>query len=79
MKKGIIIVVLLVAAAATIPLWGSCDLKADFCSTWCNIKHFNSDNKATGCRARCAMEAARCHSEEAAEGFSEALKGLRGK
>ncbi|HEY0719705.1 MAG TPA: hypothetical protein VGE50_00475 [Gammaproteobacteria bacterium] len=79
MKKVIIAVLLLVAVVATIPLWGGCDLNARRCSTWCNIKHLNNDMQAAGCRARCAMQNAACHGEEASQGLDDFMKGLQGR
>lgn len=79
MKQVIIIVLSLVAIVATIPLWGSCSLNADLCNSWCNIKHFNSDAKTFGCRARCSVENATCQSKDAAGGFNEFMKGLQNK
>lgn len=80
MKKVIIVLLLLVAVGvATVPLWGGCDLNARVCTTWCEIKHLNSDMKAAGCRARCAMEQARCHGDEAARSVEDFMKGLEGR
>lgn len=79
MKKMIIIALALAAIVATIPLWGGCDLNARFCTAKCSIKHINKDMKAAGCRTRCSMENASCHSTEAAEGFNDFVKGLQGK
>jgi len=79
MKKVIIVVLVLAAIVATIPLWGGCDLNARFCSTTCTIKYFNNDMKAAGCRARCSMDNASCHSKEAAQGVTDFMKGLQGR
>lgn len=79
MKKVMVIVLAVGAIIATIPVWGGCDLNARLCTTWCSIKHLNSDMKAAGCRTRCSMENANCHSREAAEGINDFVKGFQGK
>ncbi len=79
MKKAIIIVVILAAVIATIPLWGGCDLNARFCNTTCSIKYFNNDMKAAGCRTRCSMKNASCHADEAAKEMGDFMKGLQGR
>jgi hypothetical protein len=79
MKKAIIIALVLATIVATIPLWGGCDLNQRYCNATCSIKHFNNDMKAAGCRARCSMENAKCHGEEAAEGLNDFMSGLKGR
>lgn len=79
MKKAIIIAVVLATIVATIPLWGGCDLNQRYCNVTCSIKHFNNDSKASGCRARCSVENAKCHGAEAAEGFNDFMKGMQGR
>jgi hypothetical protein len=80
MKRIIVVVLLLlVVAVGTVQWWGSCDLKARRCTTWCDIKYFNNDSKAAGCRASCSLENASCHGNEAAKGFNDFMNGLKGR
>lgn len=79
MKKVAVVLLVLAAVVGTVPFWGGCDLNAKRCSTWCSIRHFNSDMKAAGCRARCALENARCQGDEAAAGVGEFMDGLKGR
>lgn len=77
MKKVLIIVVLAIVAFITLPLWGSCELNAKACSTWCRLRHFDSDVKTAACKARCATDRLRCLTEHGAkevEGFVDELK-----
>lgn len=61
MKKlfGLLLLVLL-AAGATFPLWASCDQKAEVCSRWCGIRHYDSTLKAAACRAECVGDRLNC-------------------
>jgi hypothetical protein len=79
LKKILVALVLLVAVVATVPWWGSCDLNAQACSTWCNVKHLNSDMKAAGCRASCALDGARCRGDKAAKEVSDFMSGFKGE
>jgi hypothetical protein len=77
MKKVLIIIVLAVAAIATLPLWGSCELNAKACSSWCTIRHFNSDLKSASCKAGCSTDRLRCltrKGSEEAQNFVDQLK-----
>jgi hypothetical protein len=77
MKKLFLVVVLAVVAVATLPLWGSCDLNAKACSAWCSVRHFNSDVKTAGCKARCTADKLSCLADKGAknvEGFVEEFK-----
>ncbi len=76
MKKIVLIVVALGIAVATVPLWGSCNLKYQFCTTVCTIQHFNSDAKKAGCKTRCAAEKAGCIAGEGAESAGDFLEQL---
>ena len=61
MKKIIVIVLALAAiAVATVPLWGSCDLNYQVCTTWCEAKHYNSDVKVATCKAGCSADKLSC-------------------
>ncbi len=61
MKKMItLLFVALAVAAATLPLWASCDLQADVCSRWCGIRHYDSGIKAAACRAECIGDRLNC-------------------
>jgi len=78
MKKIVAgIVVLVIAAVASIPLWGSCDLKARYCTTVCDIKHYDNDMKATGCRASCSLNNIQCHGDDAVKELNDFMKGLK--
>ena len=77
MKKLLLILVVLVVAGATLPLWGSCDLNAKACSAWCSVRHFNSDVKTAGCKARCTTDKLSCLADKGAknvEGFFDEMK-----
>jgi hypothetical protein len=76
MKKILIAAVVIVVAVATLPLWGGCDLNAKACSTWCSVRHFNSDVKEAGCRARCATDKVSCLAEAGAEGVDDFIEGF---
>lgn len=77
MKKGLIVVVVAVIAAVTLPLWGSCDLNAKACSGWCSIRHFNSDVKTASCKARCSTDRLRCLTSEGAEEMESFFNELK--
>lgn len=75
MKKTLVVLALLAAVVATVPWWGGCDLNARTCSSWCSIKHFNSDIKVAACRTSCSLESARCRGDEAAKKVGDFLSG----
>ena len=64
--KNLIMLLAAVAliAAATLPLWASCNLKADVCSRWCGIRYYDSGIKAAACRAECIGERLNCLAKE---------------
>ena len=59
-----LLLVVAVIAGATFPLWASCDIKADICSRWCGIRHYDSGIKAAACRAECVGERFKCMAAE---------------
>ena len=69
LKKLLLVLLLLAVVVGTVPWWGSCDLKAQACRSWCSVKNFNSDMKAAGCRASCALENAACRGNKAVGNF----------
>lgn len=77
MKK--VLLILIVAggiAVATLPMWGSCDLNAKACRTWCSVRHMNSDMKAAGCEASCTTKELSCLADNGAkelQGFFDEL------
>jgi len=77
MKKVLLIVVLAAIAIATLPLWGSCELNAKACSSWCTIRHFNSDLKSASCKANCTTDRLRCLTSKGAEEAKQFVDGLR--
>lgn len=77
MKKVLIIAVLAAVAVATLPLWGSCDLNAKACSTWCSLRHFNSDVRTASCKARCSTDRLRCLTERGAKGVESFIDELK--
>lgn len=79
MKYVLIGLVLIVIGVASIPLWGSCGLKQQYCSTWCGVRHLNSDVKSAACEARCAAEQAGCLAGEGVARMGDALDELQGK
>jgi hypothetical protein len=69
MKKLIVLVLAAaVVAALTLPLWGSCDLRADACSRWCGLRYYDSGIKAAACRAECVAERLSCLADEGGMG-----------
>ncbi len=76
MKYVLIILVLALAVAASVPLWGSCGLKQQYCTAWCGVRHFDSDIKAGACEARCAAERAGCLAGEGVTAVGDALDRL---
>jgi hypothetical protein len=65
MKRLILLGIAVVAiAGVTLPLWASCELRADVCSKWCGIRHYDSGIQAAGCRAECLGERLNCLAKE---------------
>jgi len=77
MKKLLFILVLVVIAIVTLPLWGSCDLNARACSTWCSARHYNSDFKTATCQARCSSDKLNCLAEKGADSFNGFIDELK--
>lgn len=77
MKKLLFIIILVVIAVATLPMWGSCNLKAETCSAWCSARHFNSDVKTAACKARCANDKLSCLAEQGAQSVEDFIDELR--
>jgi hypothetical protein len=77
MKNAIIIAVVAIVAVATLPWWGSCELNAKACSSWCTVRHFNSDVKSTGCKANCTTERLRCLTRRGADEAEKFLDELK--
>ena len=74
MKKILPILVLaIVAAAATIPLWGGCNLNHTLCDNWCGLRYMDSDVQASICQANCAAKKAGCVASEAAQDVGRML------
>ncbi|MCW8828732.1 MAG: hypothetical protein OQK94_06720 [Gammaproteobacteria bacterium] len=79
MKKILIVIAVAAVAIVTLPLWGSCDLNAKVCSGWCEVRHFNAELKAAGCRARCSTDRLRCLAGGGSDSVEEFMEGYRGK
>ena len=67
MIKKIIAIVFLVGIVAviTFPYWASCTLKYQACLLSCDVRHFNSEFKASACRGGCVSKKVACYSKEA--------------
>lgn len=76
LSTAVIVAVVVIAALATVPLWGSCDLKANVCKTWCSVRHFNEDLKEAGCRTRCATDNMSCLAEQGADSVDDFIEGF---
>lgn len=59
-KLVAIIVAVIVVALLAAPLWGGCGVKEDLCSSWCELRHFNSDMERLTCKASCAADKLSC-------------------
>jgi hypothetical protein len=65
MKRLITLVIVVAAiAGATLPLWASCNLRAEVCSNWCGIRHYDSGIQAAACRAECLGARLNCLAQE---------------
>ncbi|MDH5785675.1 MAG: hypothetical protein OEZ16_08720 [Chromatiales bacterium] len=65
MKKIMgLVLLIVVVAGATSPVWLSCDIKSDLCSRWCGIKHYDSTLNAAACRAECVGDKLNCLAKE---------------
>ncbi len=77
LKLLLVAVLVLLVGGATIPLWGSCDLKYDFCSAVCSVRHPQSDIERASCRTSCGAEKAGCLAGRGAKGVGDFLDGLK--
>jgi len=77
MKKVLVVVALLVIVVASVPLWGGCDVKAKVCAGWCEVRHFNKEVKAAGCRARCSTDRLQCLAQEGQDGIDDFIEGFK--
>lgn len=59
-KPAVIVALIVVVAAMTAPIWGGCDFQYQARSSWCDIRHFNSDLKKVSCKAGCAADKLAC-------------------
>lgn len=55
-----IVAAVLIVAILTAPFWGGCQITNTLCSTWCDIRHFNSTFKSTACKGSCAADKMAC-------------------
>ncbi len=76
MKKLYIIMVVTLVAVLTLPLWGSCDLNAKGCTTWCNVRHYGSDLRIASCNAECSTDQLRCLAEQGSLEVGRFIDGL---
>ena len=60
LKLIVIALAILLVAILTAPLWGGCNITYSLCSSWCEIKHFNSSFKSTACKGSCAADKVAC-------------------
>jgi hypothetical protein len=77
MKKILVVLALVAAAVASIPMWGGCDLNAKLCSGWCAVRHFNAEVKEAGCRARCSTEQLSCLAKKGQSGVDDFIEGFK--
>lgn len=78
MKKLYLFIVVTLIAAVTLPLWGSCDLNAKACSSWCEVRHYGSDLRIATCKAECTTDRLRCLTNQGSEEVGRFL-GQMGK
>jgi len=69
MIKKVIAVVFLLAiiAGVTFPYWASCSLKYQACELSCDVRHFDSEFKASACRGGCVSKRIACFSKQSIE------------
>ena len=58
-----IAVTVLVVFILTAPVWGGCGFNYTLCSSWCEIRHFNSSFKNTACKGGCGADKLACLSK----------------
>lgn len=75
----VVVAAVVIAGLATVPMWGSCDLNAKVCKTWCGVRHFNEDLKEAGCRTRCATDNMSCLAGQGADSVDDFLEGFNSK
>ena len=59
--------VLGIVAAVTFPYWASCTLKYQACQLSCDVRHINSEFKASACRGACVSKKVACFSKQTIE------------
>ncbi|MCG6975978.1 MAG: hypothetical protein LJE56_06135 [Acidiferrobacterales bacterium] len=59
-KPAVIVALIIAVAVITAPIWGGCDFQYQTCSSWCDIRHFNSDLKKVACKTGCAADKVAC-------------------
>ena len=77
MKKILLLAAVVVAALATVPFWGGCDVNAKICSTLCDVQHYDSDIKAAGCRARCSTDQLSCLAKKGSKSVDDFVEGFK--
>ena len=55
-----IVLIGLAVAILTAPVWGGCGFNYTLCSSWCEIRHFNSSFKSTACKGSCGADKLSC-------------------
>lgn len=77
MKKLVLLVAVIVIVLATVPLWGGCDLNAKVCTSLCSVRHYDSDMKAAGCRARCRTDQLSCLAKKGSKSVDDFVEGFK--
>ena len=69
MVKKVFAIVMLAAVvvAFTFQYWASCALKYQACELSCDVRHFNSEFKASACRGACVSKRIACFSKQSIE------------
>ncbi|MCW9014289.1 MAG: hypothetical protein OQL06_10945 [Gammaproteobacteria bacterium] len=55
-----IIIVLIITAVLSAPLWGGCEFNNQLCSLWCEARHFDSSFNETTCKGSCVADKLSC-------------------
>ncbi len=55
-----IAVFVLMAAVLSAPMWGGCGLNYQLCTTWCEVRHFNSSFEEIACKGGCSADKLSC-------------------
>ena len=55
-----IVIVLLIVAILSAPLWGGCSFNEEICSLWCEARHFDSSLNKTTCKGSCVADKLSC-------------------